>query len=77
MTNSVSHRGPDSVGYWNDDSDNIFLGIEDYQLLICLEKGLNQCNLGGRYVISFNGEIYNYQELRKELFKKFKVNFDN
>ena len=55
-----------------------FLGIEDYQLLIYLEKdSANAILLRKVYVISFNGEIYNYKELRKELFKKFKVNFDN
>ena len=78
MTNSVSHRGPDSVGYWNDDSDNIFLGHRRLSIVDLSRKGTQPMqSYCGRYVISFNGEIYNYQELRKELFKKFKVNFDN
>ena len=40
MTSSVSHRGPDSVGYWSDDSDNIFLGHRRLSIVDLSKKGI-------------------------------------
>ena len=66
MTNALAHRGPDAFGYYHDDS--ISLGHRRLSI-IDLEKRSNQpfSDYTGRYVLSFNGEIYNYQSLKKDL----------
>ena len=65
MSDTIIHRGPDSDGFFTD--DHVALGFRRLSI-IDLEGGdqpiHSQC---GRYVIVFNGEIYNYRELRKQL----------
>ena len=65
----LSHRGPDDAGVWI--SDNNKLGMAHTRLsIIDLSNAGHQPMLSedGRFVICFNGEIYNYLELRKILF---------
>lgn len=63
MTSSLEHRGPDAWGIFN--SQNMYLGHT--RLSIIDIQGGNQPMITDRYVISFNGEIFNYIELRDEL----------
>lgn len=77
MADAITHRGPDSDGYFYDDS--IALGFR--RLSIIDLKGGSQpiYNEDKTKVIVFNGEIYNYQELREKLKEKghvFKTNTD-
>ncbi len=62
----ISHRGPDSFGYYR--QENLFLGHTRLSIQDLSENG-NQpmYSADGRYVIIFNGEIYNHNDLRKEL----------
>jgi asparagine synthase (glutamine-hydrolysing) len=66
MTNALTHRGPDAYGYYHDQS--ISLGHRRL-LIIDLEERSNQpfSDYTGRYVLSFNGEIYNYQSIKSTL----------
>ena len=66
MTNTLAHRGPDAFGYYHDDT--ISLGHRRLSI-IDLEERSNQpfSDYTGRFVLSFNGEIYNYQSLKKDL----------
>src|SRR3989338_8885640 len=77
MLNSLVHRGPDDYGIYND--KNITLGHRRLSI-IDLNNGKQPIyNEDKSMVISFNGEIYNYQELRKELQEKghiFSTNTD-
>ena len=77
MADAIIHRGPDSDGYYCD--DNIALGFRRLSI-IDLEGGSQPIyNEDKTKVIVFNGEIYNYQELKEELLKKghiFKTNTD-
>ena len=61
------NRGPDMQGHWTN-SKNCQLGFRRLSILDLSEKG-NQpmASLNGRYAIVFNGEIYNYLELQKEI----------
>ncbi|CAN5428801.1 asparagine synthase (glutamine-hydrolyzing) [soil metagenome] len=66
MTTCLKHRGPDSAGYFH----NGHTGLGHRRLsIIDLSTGSNQpmYSADGRYVIIFNGEIYNFQEIDKEL----------
>jgi len=65
---SLSHRGPDDNGVWSDDVHAIRLGHTRLSILDLMKTGhqpmVSKCK---RYVMTFNGEIYNYKELRKEI----------
>jgi asparagine synthase (glutamine-hydrolysing) len=64
----LQHRGPDERGTWTDDKEQIWLGHVRLSILDLSQAGHQpmEC-VGGRYIIVFNGEIYNFLELRKEL----------
>lgn len=80
MSNIIFHRGPDSDGMWL--SHNRTCGFSFRRLAILdLSENANQPmhTPDGRYTIVFNGEIYNHQELRKELIEigyKYRSNSD-
>lgn len=67
MADRIKHRGPDDAHYYID--DGIALGFRRLSI-IDLEGGRQPVlNEDGSLVLLFNGEIYNYQELREELIK--------
>ena len=68
MADRIIHRGPDDAHYY--DSKDISLGFRRLSI-IDLEGGRQPIlNEDGSKVLVFNGEIYNYQELREELLKR-------
>ncbi len=68
MSDALIHRGPDSGGQWLDTDNGVALGFRRLAI-IDLGPGGDQPMVSAdqRYVISYNGEIYNYLELRSEL----------
>ncbi len=66
MTDLIQHRGPDAEGFYI--NNNIALGHRRLSI-IDLSSGQQPMQFGN-YTIIFNGEIYNYQEIRKELEKE-------
>ena len=65
MTDVITHRGPDSEGFFSD--ENIAMGFRRLSI-IDLEQGSQPIyNEDKTLVLTFNGEIYNYRDLRKEL----------
>ncbi|KAA0549514.1 asparagine synthase (glutamine-hydrolyzing) [Bacillus sp. BGMRC 2118] len=67
MTSIIEHRGPDDVSYYVD--EHIALGFRRLSI-IDVESGRQPLSFQDNYTIVFNGEIYNYIELRAELEKK-------
>lgn len=67
MANAIVHRGPDSAGYWRDET-GIALGHRRLSILDLSPAGHQPMHsVCGRYVLAFNGEIYNHLDLRREL----------
>ncbi len=65
MTRAIAHRGPDDEGYFIDDS--VALGMRRLSI-IDLSRGKQPiASSDGRHQIFFNGEIYNYREIKREL----------
>ena len=66
MTDAIAHRGPDGEGHWIE--ENVGLGHRRLSIIDLSPAG-HQPMLSSdhRYVLSYNGEIYNYRELRVEL----------
>jgi asparagine synthase (glutamine-hydrolysing) len=67
---ALVHRGPDHTGTWFDDGSTISVGLGATRLAILdpLPAGHQPMHSAdGRYHLAFNGEIYNYHDLRREL----------
>src|SRR5436309_11303938 len=65
MTESLWHRGPDSVGYWED--PRVSLGVRRLAIIDVRTGEQPVFNEDGAVAVIFNGEIYNHVELRERL----------
>jgi asparagine synthase (glutamine-hydrolysing) len=68
MADRLVHRGPDDSGTWVDEQAGVGLGFRRLAILDLSPSGHQpMVSADGRFVIIFNGEIYNYRELRDDL----------
>jgi len=68
MVDTLRHRGPDDSGAWADAEAGIALGHRRLAIVDLSPEGHQPMrSVCGRYVISFNGEVYNFSALRREL----------
>ena len=68
MADTIAHRGPDDSGCWFDANQSIGLGHRRLSIVDLSSAGHQPMMLArGRFVIAFNGEIYNHLTIRKEL----------
>src|SRR5262245_42154528 len=68
MTDAVAHRGPDGSGVWSDAAAGIGLGHRRLSILDLSPTGAQpMASPSGRYVVTYNGEVFNAPDLRSEL----------
>ena len=68
MANRIAHRGPDSFGEWLDGEAGIALSHRRLSIIDLSEAGHQPMHSrDGRYVLSYNGEIYNHMDIRAEI----------
>lgn len=68
MAETLAHRGPDDSGVWHDNDAGVALGFRRLSILDLSPQGHQPMQShDGRWVVVFNGEIYNHQDLRARL----------
>jgi len=68
MGDQLTHRGPDDSGVWFDNNCGVGLSHRRLSIIDLSAQGHQPMfSTSGRFVIAYNGEIYNHQELKKEL----------
>ena len=68
MAAAIRHRGPDDGGLWSDASQGVFLAHRRLSIVELSAAGHQpMASVSGRYVIVFNGEVYNHGEIRERL----------
>ena len=67
IINSMTHRAPDEKGVYS--NKNVFIGMGRLKIIDLISKNLCPF-IDGNLILTYNGEIYNYLELKSELQKK-------
>lgn len=71
MISPLYHRGPDDFGVWEDNRTGVALGHRRLSILDLSSSGHQPMHsVSGRYVIAYNGEIYNFAQIREELIQQ-------
>jgi len=77
MADQIAYRGPDDSGIWIDPRQGVALAHRRLSIIDTTEAGRQpMLSADGRYVLVFNGEIYNFKELRNELTEAFRGHSD-
>ncbi|MBI1301455.1 MAG: asparagine synthase (glutamine-hydrolyzing) [Alphaproteobacteria bacterium] len=76
MTDAIQSRGPDDSGVWNDPERPLFWGHRRLSILDLTDAERQPMgSVCGRYVIVFNGEIYNFKQIREQLVREHRAVF--
>jgi len=74
MNDAIQHRGPDAADYFFKKEENKHIGLGHRRLsIIDLHESANQPMVFNNLTIVFNGEVYNYKEIKQELLAKGRV----
>ena len=78
-TDTIAHRGPDGEGHWTE--GNVGIGHRRLSIIDLSPAGKQpMLSMDDRFVLSYNGEVYNFNEIRSELEKRgerFRSNTDS
>lgn len=73
MNEKMYHRGPDGVGVWASEDTTVVLGHRRLSIVDLTPSGAQpMVSNNERYVIAYNGEIYNYKEIKEKLLSEKK-----
>ena len=76
MIQLQNHRGPDANGVFEDRKCNVIFGHNRLSILELSDAGAQpMVDQSRNWVISYNGELYNYQKIKQELVERFSVKF--
>lgn len=64
---ALRHRGPEGEGLWTNEAGTVALGHRRLAIIDLSAAAAQPMHFGGRYTIVYNGELYNYIELKKDL----------
>ena len=67
MTALLAHRGPDGEGFWKDETNRVYFGHRRLSVIDVSPAAAQPMQYGNRFSIIYNGEIYNFKELRESL----------
>ncbi len=68
MSQTLIHRGPDSCGFWFDEDQGVYFAHQRLSIIDLSEEGAQPMTSScGRYVLTYNGEIYNFLALKRQL----------
>jgi asparagine synthase (glutamine-hydrolysing) len=68
MTEAIKHRGPDAEGYFYDEDLHVGLGHRRLSILdLSVDANQPMTSHGKRYIMVYNGEVYNYKEIATQL----------
>lgn len=67
MTDAIQHRGPEGDGFWISDEGTVGFGHRRLSIIDLSEAGSQPMHYLDRFTITYNGELYNYIELREDL----------
>lgn len=70
MTDAIAHRGPEGDGFWINDTERVSFGHRRLSIIDLSDSGAQPMHYMQRYTITYNGEIYNYIELKADLEKR-------
>ena len=70
MTDAIAHRGPDDEGLWSNEKNTVHLGHRRLSIIDLSSRAAQPMSFANRYHIVYNGEIYNYIEIRSFLQNK-------
>jgi asparagine synthase (glutamine-hydrolysing) len=67
MMHSLVHRGPDGAGFWANDAAQVIFGHRRLAIIDLSQQAAQPMHYNNQFTIVYNGEIYNYIELRRQL----------
>lgn len=68
MSRTLLHRGPDSSAFWHDTDQGVYLAHQRLSIIDLSEEGAQpMASSCGRFVLTYNGEIYNFLSLKRQL----------
>jgi asparagine synthase (glutamine-hydrolysing) len=70
MTDAIAHRGPDGEGQWSNAGNTVHLGHRRLAVIDLSNQAAQPMSFASRYQVVYNGEIYNYIEIRSFLQNK-------
>jgi asparagine synthase (glutamine-hydrolysing) len=69
-TDAIAHRGPEGEGHWINHNGTVAFGHRRLSIIDRLPRAAQPLHYNNRYTIIFNGELYNYIEIKKTLQQK-------